>query len=426
MDFAQLAGSGASPGDGDVGTAPWLEDLDAAYGDRVPLLVSVVQGLSLQNDLPGIMALVRGAARRLTGSDGATFVLREGDLCHYADEEAIAPLWKGMRFPLSACVSGWAMQHRAAAVIPDVYADPRVPADAYRPTFVRSLVMVPIRRRAPLGAIGVYWAEPHHPTRTEVAVLQALADGTSIAMENVRIRAELEQRVRERTRELEEANRELEAFSRTVAHDLRGPLTGLRGYSMLLLEQLGPSLDARHAGSLRSIDLLAKRMGSLIDDLLRFAQVGRRPLAKSDTDLSALAQLVAEVAVRSAGGTARVEVAPGMRATCDAALLRVVLENLLGNAVKYASRVPAPRIRVFERDVEGTRRFCVHDNGAGFPPERAAELFQPFKRLHTQDEFEGTGLGLATVARIVERHGGAVWAEGRPGQGATFSFALGG
>ncbi len=142
------------------------------------------------------MAVVRLAARELTGADGATFVLRDGDKCFYAEENAIAPLWKGQRFPLDACVSGWTMLNRQAAVIEDIYTDSRVPIDAYRPTFVRSLAMVPIRTREPLGAIGNYWAERHRPSAEELLVLQALADSTAVALENVQIYAELNRRVR--------------------------------------------------------------------------------------------------------------------------------------------------------------------------------------------------------------------------------------
>ena len=127
-------------------------------------LVDVVQRLAMARDLPAIQAIVRTAARRLTGADGATFVLRDGERCHYADEDAIAPLWKGQRFPLSACISGWAMLNRQPAVIEDIYADDRIPHDAYRPTFVKSLAMVPIRTLDPVGAIGNYWAEKHRPT----------------------------------------------------------------------------------------------------------------------------------------------------------------------------------------------------------------------------------------------------------------------
>jgi putative two-component system response regulator len=135
---------------------------------------------------------VRTAARRLTGADGATFVLRDEDFCYYADEDAISPLWKGRRFPMSTCISGWTMLNRQPVAIPDIYRDDRIPHDAYRPTFVRSLAMVPIRRLDPVGAIGNYWADHHEPSDREINLLQALADSTAVALENVRILVELD------------------------------------------------------------------------------------------------------------------------------------------------------------------------------------------------------------------------------------------
>jgi hypothetical protein len=183
---------------------------------RLEDLVEVIQRLSLARSLPAVQEIVRRAARRLTGADGATFVLRDGDCCFYADEDAIAPLWKGQRFPLSACISGWSMLHRRPAVIDDIYADDRIPHDAYRPTFVKSLAMVPIRTLEPIGAIGNYWAAPHHPTEAEVKLLQALADTTAVALENVRVFTELEDRVKARTAALEETNRRLEEANREL------------------------------------------------------------------------------------------------------------------------------------------------------------------------------------------------------------------
>ena len=155
-------------------------------------LVAAVQRLALARSLPTIQEIVRTTARRLTGADGATFVLREDGQCFYADEDAISPLWKGQRFPLDRCISGWAMRNRRPAVIEDIYSDDRIPHDAYRPTFVKSLAMVPIRTLDPVGAIGNYWARRHRPTEQEVELLQALADSTAVAMENVGVYQELE------------------------------------------------------------------------------------------------------------------------------------------------------------------------------------------------------------------------------------------
>lgn len=206
-------------------------------------LIRVIQQLSFARDLATVQEIVRHAARSLSGADGATFVLRENGMCHYADEDAIAPLWKGMRFPMSACISGWSMINRRAAVIPDIYADARIPAEAYQPTFVKSLAMVPIRSLDPIGAIGVYWGKRYEADPLQVRILQALADSTAVAMENVRIYTELERRVRERTKELEDAN--------AAIHNLLllDELTGLynrRGFN-LLAEQ--SRRDARRAGT---------------------------------------------------------------------------------------------------------------------------------------------------------------------------------
>ena len=207
---------------------PGIADDD--YVLALERLVQVVQQLSLARTLGDIQRIVRTSARDLVGSDGAAFVLRDGDMCHYADEDAIAPLWKGNRFPMDACISGWAMLNRAAAVIPDIYVDDRIPHEAYRPTFVKSLVMVPIRRLDPVGAIGIYWAEERVSSVREVALLQALADSTAMAMEHVKVYGELEQRVRDRTAELELANEEIRQLSLT--DDLTN-LNNRRGFFVL-------------------------------------------------------------------------------------------------------------------------------------------------------------------------------------------------
>ncbi|HEX5983382.1 MAG TPA: sensor domain-containing diguanylate cyclase, partial [Solirubrobacterales bacterium] len=152
-----------------------------------------MQELSLARSVEDVQRVVRVAARELAGADGATFVLRDGDRCFYADEYAIAPLWKGQKFPLEACISGWAMLNRRSVAIEDIYADERIPHDAYRPTFVKSLVMVPIRRVDPLGAIGLYWASRHQATEKEIGLAQALADSTAVAMEHVKVLGELKE-----------------------------------------------------------------------------------------------------------------------------------------------------------------------------------------------------------------------------------------
>ncbi|MBD1868493.1 sensor domain-containing diguanylate cyclase [Leptolyngbya sp. FACHB-671] len=212
-------------------------------------LITVVQKPSLARSLETIMTIVQVAARELTHADGASFVLRDQDQCFYADEDAIAPLWKGQRFPLKICIGGWTMQNRQPVIIEDVYEDERIPFAAYQPTFVKSLAMVPIRALAPIGAIGVYWAQCHQPTASEVELLQALADTTSVALENVQIYAELEQRVKDRTLELEFANAQLreevkerkkaeEAVQQLSITDELTKLNNRRGFLLLAEQQL--------------------------------------------------------------------------------------------------------------------------------------------------------------------------------------------
>jgi len=229
-------------------------------------LLVVVQELSLARSLQQIMDIVRVAAREITQSDGASFVLRDNGYCYYAEESAIAPLWKGRRFPMNICIGGWAMFNCQPAIIDDVYADERVPYAAYEPTFIKSMVMVPIRSMDPVGAIGTYWANHHQPTKEEVILLQALADTTAVAMENVQIYQELEQRVRDRTTALEAANTYLqqEIYERKLAEAevrklaLTDDLTNLynrRGFFLLAEQQLKLAQRSQTNTDLLFIDL---------------------------------------------------------------------------------------------------------------------------------------------------------------------------
>ncbi len=227
--------------------------------------------------------------------------------------------------------------------------------------------------------------------------------------------------------ELERKNKELEAFSYSVSHDLRAPLRSIDGFSQAVLEDYSPQLDARGQDYLRRVRSAAQRMGELIDALLELSRVGRAQLSRDDVDLSGLASSVA-AELQRAHPEHHVELAiqPELRVSGDRRLLRGLLENLLGNAWKFTVGVAKPRVEVgLEARAEG-RAYFVKDNGAGFNMDYASKLFQPFQRLHSDKEFAGTGIGLATVYRIVERHGGRVWAQGAPGQGATIYFTLSG
>lgn len=398
----------------------------SAISSSTERLIAVVQELSLARTLPRIQEIVRQAARQLTGADGATFVLRDGDLCHYVDEDAIAPLWKGCRFPLSACISGWTILNRKAAAIEDVYADARVPVDAYRPTFVKSLAMVPIRTTAPIGAIGNYWATPHRATPVELQLLQALADSASVAMENVALYSELESRVRQRTQQLEAANADLEAFSYSVSHDLRAPLRVIDGFSHILLEDCAAELGEEGRSHLDRISNSVTKMNGLIEDLLGLARLDRVRVCEQSVDLAKLAREILQGFVTdNPARSVDLSIPESMVVRGDFGLLRIVLENLLSNAWKYSSKGKKTSIEVgCEASPEGPV-YYVRDRGAGFDARFMSRLFGVFQRLHTERQFPGTGVGLATVQRIVRKHGGRIWAEGAVEQGATFFFTLG-
>jgi signal transduction histidine kinase len=399
---------------------------------RMELLISAVEQLSLARSLPELTAIVRSAARRLARADGASFVLRDGELCYYVDEDAIAPLWKGLRFPLATCVSGWSMIERLAAVIPDIYADPRVPTEAYRPTFVKSMVMVPIRKSEPVGALGVYWAKPHAASDWEVRLLQALADSTAVAMENIRVYSELEAQVLQRTAQLEVANRELSAFADSVSHDLKAPLRRIVSYSAAIEEDCTEQLDAAGREYLRLMASNAHSMTQMVDTLLQLSRWGQAALRRADIDLSALVQGIVED-LRREDPTRPIEIniEPGVSAHADPDLAHIVLANLLRNAWKFTHRKAQARITFGQkRPPRGIGLaseppiYFVRDNGAGFRAAYADQLFLPFRRLHSEAEFPGTGIGLATVQRIVHRHEGRVWAESTEGEGACFLWTF--
>jgi PAS domain S-box-containing protein len=241
----------------------------------------------------------------------------------------------------------------------------------------------------------------------------------------LRLNAELEERVRDRTAALEKANRELEAFSYSVSHDLRAPLRSITGFSTALLEEYADKLDEQGAKYLRFAHDAGLRMTRLIEDLMELSRATRAELREQEIDLTALATLVVtELRKREPRRTVEVDIAPSLRAHGDEGLLRIALENLLGNAWKFTNRQSQPRIEVGSFEREGARLYFVRDNGAGFDMAQANRLFGVFQRLHSQDEFPGTGIGLATVRRIFNRHGGEVWAESKINEGATFYFTL--
>lgn len=236
---------------------------------------------------------------------------------------------------------------------------------------------------------------------------------------------ELEERVRSRTAELESSLRELESFSYSVSHDLRSPLRGINGFASLLAEDYGERLDDTGRDYLKRIASATVRMGDLIDELLDLARISRVPMRKAPIDLAGMCRLiVGELHEIEPGRRLEATIAASLPAVADHGLMRVAVSNLIGNAWKFTGNTACARIEIGVRTVDGERQYFVRDNGAGFDMTNSALLFRPFSRLHRPSEFPGTGIGLATVARIVQRHGGRVWAEGSVGRGATFYFTL--
>ncbi|MBN1478363.1 PAS domain S-box protein [Candidatus Sumerlaeota bacterium] len=239
-------------------------------------------------------------------------------------------------------------------------------------------------------------------------------------------RERLEELVRERTAELEATNRELESFSYSVSHDLRAPLRSIDGFSQVLLEDHAEELSADARDSLSRVRAASQRMGMLIDDLLKLSRVTRFEMHRQEVDISALASAIAaELRQSEPDRQGEFVIAGGITAHGDPVLLRLALENLLGNAWKFTAKCPRAHIELGELDTaEEERHFFVRDNGAGFDMAYVDKLFGAFQRLHRSEDFPGTGIGLATVQRIIHRHGGRVWAESAVDEGATFHFTL--
>ncbi len=287
----------------------------------------------------------------------------------------------------------------------------------------------------PIGILFAMWRKPlelREDMQALVSIFASRANAELVRLhrdrEIQRLTETLEQRVRERTADLQKLNAELDSFAYTVSHDLKSPLRSIDGFTRLMEEQMGERLSAEERDMFDRVLSSTARMGSLISALLALARVSQAPLERQRVDLSALASsILNERLVEHAQRTVRRHVAEGLTAQCDPQLARIALENLLGNALKYTRDQPEAVIEFGCVVAEGTGqpRFFVRDNGVGFNMAYAAKLFKPFQRLHMASEFEGTGIGLATVRRIIERHGGDITATAAPGEGATFSFSLG-
>jgi signal transduction histidine kinase len=394
-------------------------------------LIDVIRDLSLARELGDVMQVTRQAARRYTKADGVTFVLRENDQCYYADEDAIAPLWKGQRFPLDACISGWVMQHGHAVAIADIYSDARIPHDAYRPTFVKSLAMVPVRPEAPIAAIGAYWATQHEATSDELNVLQQLANATMLALDNVRLYQDLASALaRERLarQEAETANGLKDEFLSVLSHELRTPLNVIQGY-VWLLKQPGLSPEsARQA--IETMERNTELQARLVQDLVDVSRglAGRLQLSLTPVDLSALCCGVVDSMRPS---TNQQQIALNLHVpdepivlVADPARLRQIIGNVLANALKFTPAGGRVDVEI-SRDGTANAMIQVTDTGIGADPTLLPHLFDRFRQAdssHTRQS-GGLGLGLTLVKQLVELHGGRVHAHSE-GIGRGFRVAV--
>jgi light-regulated signal transduction histidine kinase (bacteriophytochrome) len=259
-------------------------------------------------------------------------------------------------------------------------------------------------------------------TRTLLAAIRTSL--RSRAMQ-YRVAEELRRR-REAETSLEAANEEMKAFSYSVSHDLRAPLRVVKSFSAMLVEDYGDRLEGEARMYLERIEVGANRMARLIDDMLKLSRVARRDIVATDVDLSSVAEeIVAELRGQEQQRAVEIEIEPDVIVHADLGLMRIALENLLGNAWKYTVNKPRARIEFGTTESDGKKAFFVRDNGAGFDTHYADKLFLPFQRLHADSEFSGTGVGLATVDRAIRRSGGRIWAESRVGEGSVFYFTLG-
>ena len=273
-----------------------------------------------------------------------------------------------------------------------------------------------------------FWISVYSPKRGHfVAVFDVITERKRAEEEIRRLNAGLERRVAERTAQLEAANRELDAFSYSASHDLRAPLQTIDGFSRALQEDYGGKLDPEARDYLQRIRTASQHMAQLVDDLLRLSRLTRADMALEPVDLSALARSVADdLRARDPARVAVFDIAEGALVQGDRRLLRVLLENLFSNAWKFTSKQPRARIEFAIAERDGQRVYCVRDDGAGFDMAHVGKLFIPFQRLHAASDFPGNGIGLATVQRVILRHGGRSWVEAAPGKGAAFYFTISG
>jgi PAS domain S-box-containing protein len=422
----------------DVTERKQAEESLQAEARRLTTVVATQQEIAGELDIEAIAQLVVDRMQDLTGAEGAGIGLIEGENIVYRAVAGTLP--RGLTMRCDAGLTGICLRTGETVLSADIQADARTNQHMATALGARAAVVVPLRDGDRyVGVLAVSSPRTGLFDQQDLEMLQLLAGQVSAAMSRAAAfeaqqrllgeRAErnrvLEQQVAQRTAQLEASNQELEAFAYSVSHDLRAPLRSMDGFSQVLLQRYADQLDDRGSRYLTHIRDAAQEMGQLIDALLMLSRVSRSEMQHEQVDLAALAHaIVADLGARSPTRSIAWVIAHDLVTTGDERLLRAALDNLLGNAWKFTRGREDARIELGMTSENGHPVYFVRDNGAGFDMAYADKLFAPFQRLHGTSEFEGTGIGLATVQRIVHRHGGRIWAEGAVGEGATFSFTF--
>jgi signal transduction histidine kinase len=404
------------------------------------VLELLARGVPLADVLASLVRLIEDQSEGILGS---VLVRRLGEDTFYLGvgpslpESYVAVLAQAPTVPPYLGPCGRAAHLGEDVATPDIGSDERWPEEWRQVASeigLRTCYSAPIFASdgTVLGSFAAYRREYRDPEALDRQLLEMATHLAGIAIERKaaeeeirRLNAELERRVVERTAQLEETNRELEMFAYSVSHDLRAPLRGIDGFSRVLADDYNEVLDETAQSYLQRIRDGAGRMAKLIDDLLDLSRMSRSRMRREQVDLSALARNVVErLRGREPERTVDAVIQEGLTASGDHGLLEIVLENLLGNAWKFTRDADSCRVECGSTQADGERVYFVRDNGAGFDMRYADKLFSAFQRLHSPADFEGTGIGLAIVQRIVHRHGGRVWAEAEVGTGAAFHFTL--
>ncbi len=381
-------------------------------------LTQSLDSLSKATDLESLAQLLTAAARQIAGADGATFAVRDGGDAWYVHEDAQRPLWGSCRQPLEDCSSGASIMHGKAIMFSDIYQDDHL---------IKTLCVIPVKETECLGAIACYYTCERGPSGSQMRLLQALAAGSAAKLENFKLKAVLKKH------ELEHANflqrrEEFDVQLQSLAHDLRSPLATMLGFGQLLQTRIRLAGDEAAQRYLSTMLNVTERLSRQIEKVLSLYRLNTKTVNKQYIDLGAYAQEIVEcLKVQEPHRLIEVSIASNLVVYADPDLLRLALENLISNSFKFSRKKEKIWIRVDKVESpwsNGEIEIVIEDHGEGFDANRAGRLFQPMVRLHESSEFPGTGLGLASVARVIELHGGRIRAEAEPGLGARFYFTL--